>query len=511
MLPSLGGDWPSILLKLGVFYILISQPAYIKYCSGIATFLYLLIANVFIPGFISPLAKIPNAHWSSAYTDTWIKLKEANGGTGLQDVLKAHKKYGPIVRVSPRTLSICSLDSLRQAYSGGFDKTTFYNEFTNYNVPNLVSTIHNRPHSIQKRMISNVYSKSYIQKSEDFDTLSKVMLYDRLFPTLLAAARTNDDVDAYGLNQALGADFMNAYLFGTRNGTNLIQDVVSRNEIILALKIKLRKTPKKVASNAMFDRHLLSMCEAAGGIAPPPYNIMTSLPSTKAVVYGQIMSKLAKETLTSGIPPRLIAASEMMDQNIAAIETFKVALTYTQWELSRKPDLVTRLQAELSTLSPSLRYDPSAATPPALPDPKDLDALPFLNAILKEILRLYTPSPGMFPRAVPREGVVMDGRYIPGGTTVAAAAYCLHRNEAVYPEAENFMPERWLAGNSNGVDGSPGGRTEQERWYWPFGSGGRMCIGSHFAIQGKCSLKPGVKLSSPVLCVAIEVTLLISL
>ena len=81
----------------------------------------------------------------------------------------------------------------------------------------------------------------------------------------------------------------------------------------------------------------------------------------------------------------------------------------------------------------------------------------------------------------------MDGRYIPEGTTVAASGYCLHRNEAVYPEAEKFRPERWLSGKCNGVDGSAGVRSEQDRWYWPFGSGGRMCIGSHFAVQGMWS------------------------
>jgi hypothetical protein len=64
--------------------------------------------------FVSPLAKVPNAHWSAPITSFWIQSKRRNGGTGIRDVFAAHKKYGPTVRVASKELSTASLDGIRQ-------------------------------------------------------------------------------------------------------------------------------------------------------------------------------------------------------------------------------------------------------------------------------------------------------------------------------------------------------------------------------------------------------------
>ena len=56
-------------------------------------------------------------------------------------------------------------------------------------------------------------------------------------------------------------------------------------------------------------------------------------------------------------------------------------------------------------------------------------------------------------------------------------SYCLHRNPEVFPEPEIWRPERWL------IDQTSPEYKEMLRWFWAFGSGGRMCIGSHLAVQ----------------------------
>lgn len=62
-----------------------------------------------------------------------------------------------------------------------------------------------------------------------------------------------------------------------------------------------------------------------------------------------------------------------------------------------------------------------------------LAELSFLNAVTHEALRLG--SPYYLPRIAPREGTIIDGRYLPGGTVVAVAAY----SQQVSPE--NFYPD----------------------------------------------------------------------
>lgn len=137
---------------------------------------FLIFNSIVYPKLVSPLSKIPNAHFTARFSSFWIKFQRRGGRTGIKPIFEAHRRNGPVIRVGPNEVSVASLDGLRQVYTGAFEKTGFYLEFMNFKIPNLVSMMGNQPHSIQKRMISNVYSKSFIQSSPDLETLSKVLL-----------------------------------------------------------------------------------------------------------------------------------------------------------------------------------------------------------------------------------------------------------------------------------------------------------------------------------------------
>ena len=103
-------------------------------------------------------------------------------------------------------------------------------------------------------------------------------------------------------------------------------------------------------------------------------------------------------------------------------------------------------------------------------DDEKLRALPLLDKVIKETLRLR-PSVGQgLPRAVPTGGVTIEGHYIPGGTTVAIPAYSMHRVRSVWPDPEKFDPSRWENVTRDMKDS-----------FVPFGGGSRVCIGQHFA------------------------------
>ena len=105
----------------------------------------------------------------------------------------------------------------------------------------------------------------------------------------------------------------------------------------------------------------------------------------------------------------------------------------------------------------------------------DLKNLSYLQAVVKETLRLYPPGPLLVPHEA-REDCSIQGYRVPKGTRVFANVWKLHRDPRVWSEAEKFSPERFL--NENGeVD--EGQRFE----YLPFGSGRRACPGSTFATQ----------------------------
>ncbi|KAJ7097294.1 cytochrome P450 [Mycena belliarum] len=105
-----------------------------------------------------------------------------------------------------------------------------------------------------------------------------------------------------------------------------------------------------------------------------------------------------------------------------------------------------------------------------------LAALPYLNAVINEALRLA--SPYYLPRVVPAGGVVIDGEFIAQGTTVALAAYSQQTSpENFYPDPLDYRVERWLPGGLG-----PGSKTEKAALY-SFSSGPHVCIAKSFAYQ----------------------------
>lgn len=190
---------------------------------------------------------------------------------------------------------------------------------------------------------------------------------------------------------------------------------------------------------------------------------------------------------------RLELASDQMDFNAAALETSGLTLTWLLYELSQRPALQRRLRDEALTLDPPLVFPPpsSSSLPPAhppssptddycsLPDPKRLEQLPLLDAVLHETLRRWPAIAGRQPRVTPSVVTLAGHAGIPAGVTVQAYAYSLHRNGEVFAEPEEWRPERWMVGE----DDDDGSLAEMRRWFWAFGSGGRVCVGRHFAVN----------------------------
>ena len=139
----------------------------------------------------------------------------------------------------------------------------------------------------------------------------------------------------------------------------------------------------------------------------------------------------------------------------AGIDTTGDALCFLMWELSQPRSLPyqQKLQAELR----------------ANTNPPNLDALPYLDAVVTEGLRCFPAIPMSLPRRVPAGGRTVDGFVLPEGTTVSCQAYSVQRvDEGVFPVPDTFKPERWLEEK---------GEAERKRLFFAFANGGRGCVG----------------------------------
>lgn len=98
----------------------------------LAAIVFLIYKLLIYPAYVSPLSKIPSAHFTASWAPLWI-LWARYTRVEVQTIHKAHQKYGPIVRLGPNEVSVNCVDGgLRIVYAGGFEKPYFYDQFENY-------------------------------------------------------------------------------------------------------------------------------------------------------------------------------------------------------------------------------------------------------------------------------------------------------------------------------------------------------------------------------------------
>jgi cytochrome P450 len=135
---------------------------------------------------------------------------------------------------------------------------------------------------------------------------------------------------------------------------------------------------------------------------------------------------------------------ELLTLLVAGHETTATSLAWAVERLSRHPEKLDRLRAEV-----------------------EADSEDYLTATIQETLRLRPVISIVIRRLT--EPVEIGGYELPAGVSVTPSVYLVHRNPEIYPDPESFKPERFL-------DDPPGTYT----WI-PFGGGVRRCLGASFA------------------------------
>ena len=152
---------------------------------------------------------------------------------------------------------------------------------------------------------------------------------------------------------------------------------------------------------------------------------------------------------------------------LAGTDTTTVTMTWALALLLNNRDALTKAQTELDQHVGSQRQ----VTEP------DLTNLVYLQAILKETMRLYPAASLGVPHEA-MEDCTIRGYHIPVGTRLLVNLSKLHRDPNVWAEPNEFRPERFLTGDHKNVD-----VRGQNFELIPFGSGRRMCPGVSFALK----------------------------
>lgn len=189
-----------------------------------------------------------------------------------------------------------------------------------------------------------------------------------------------------------------------------------------------------------------------------------------------------KNTIVSTFTDSNLPASEKTVERIAqdtigmmigGTETVAGTLSHMTYHLLSNPETMAKLHAELATV---------ATDPQNLPAWDVLEKLPYFSAVLLECLRLFLGASFRLARISPDQDIIYKGNWtradgnievqhrIPRGYAIGMSAGITHFDESIFPEAELFVPERWL--NEKGEK-----RKDLQQYLLSFGKGSRMCIG----------------------------------
>jgi cytochrome P450 len=145
---------------------------------------------------------------------------------------------------------------------------------------------------------------------------------------------------------------------------------------------------------------------------------------------------------------------------LAGHETTALALSWWAGLIAQHPEAAQLAQAEVDSVLAGqlIQY-------------ADVANMRYLNWTLKEALRLYPPASALMSRRAVRD-VTLGDWLIPKGAMVRVTPWVVHRDARWFVEPNRFMPERFN-------EDTP---LPNRNSFIPFGTGPRVCIGSHYAM-----------------------------
>ncbi|KAH7910533.1 cytochrome P450 [Hygrophoropsis aurantiaca] len=206
-----------------------------------------------------------------------------------------------------------------------------------------------------------------------------------------------------------------------------------------------------IEKSSLQGRDLLSLLVRA--------NMATDIPENQ---------KLSDEDVLAQVPTFLVAGHE----------TTSTATTWALFSLTQQPEVQAKLREELFTIDSET------------PSMDELSALPYLDAVVRETLRVHSPVPSTVRIAMKDDILPLDNPFtdkhgqvqteikVSKGDPIFIPILAINRSEAIWgPDAKEFKPERWesppeSASNIPGIWGH----------LLTFLGGPRACIGYRFSL-----------------------------
>ncbi|KAJ6088604.1 hypothetical protein N7486_009865 [Penicillium sp. IBT 16267x] len=439
----------------------------------------------------SPLKDVPGPFWTR-FTSLWY-FDRCRKGRFEHENIDLHQKYGPVVRISPDHYSISDISDIKTVYGTGskFPKSAWYDAWRHPKQWTVFSDRDIKRHSDNRKKFTGLYSMSSVVNYEPFVN----RCIDIFFQRLDEFADRKQVFDLGHWFQCYAFDVIGDITFGQRFGFldhgNDIDGAINAVHQILVYStlvgiypkwhLRLFNTLSKFKSSgaagrayiAKFVRDKIDLLEQERNNVDKPATETSKTPDflTK-------MMKARDEDPEKVTDYHLFA---MGQSNVAAgSDTTAVSLSAIMWYLLNSPEALGKLRDEIHEFTQKGRCSVNITF-------NETQEMPYLQAVMKEALRLH-PATGLpMWRVVPAGGAQLSDRFFPEGTVVGINTWVAHYDEKVFPNARAFRPERWLESETE-----PEKLKEMNQMYMPFGLVSRTCLGKHISILEMSKLIPRI-------------------
>ncbi|KAF7875086.1 hypothetical protein EAF04_002258 [Stromatinia cepivora] len=431
-------------------------------------YLTLILTQILLLNIQNP--HLPPGPWYTRFTNLILRYHEWNGNRRIYiDAL--HKKFGESVRIGVKEFAFCGKEGVRGVYGsiggGGdreLDKTGFYALFRQMGVRTTFSTEQRLEHKEKKRNTAKPYRNSEILKPVIMDAIEE---RSQAFLRKIEGSE-NGIIDLYRYAHCYALDCISHVLLG-KQGTKSIEEKAG-------MEMMNEMTYYSTFKSQLLTFYLQPLSTFLLSLLPQHSTLLTNTYVLSSCLLPNQEPHTLLHTLQHASPPisEIEIAAEIIDHLAAGIDTTGIALTYLMYILSLpcNHEIQEKLHRSL-VLYPQTNLE---SKPKTNTQTDQENTITYINALINETLRLYTPIPNSQPRLVAKsEPKIIDNYLIPGNSTVSVQAWSSHRNPRIFgDDVESFRPERWLVSGDE--------IREMERGFLAFGKGGRACIGKNLAL-----------------------------
>ncbi|KAB5566639.1 cytochrome P450 [Coniochaeta sp. 2T2.1] len=406
-------------------------------------------------------------------------------GDRAQTLLALHNTYGPVVRVGPNEVSISDWRAYRQIYTNKASRKeeSFYKAAKFIAHENIFTMRNKAEHSARRKLQSQPYSQTAVFENESLIASRATILVDRAISGAETSA-SGRTVDMYTLCGLFSLEVILQCAFNHDSGERADGDSL---EYLHMMDASAKLLPINAAMPWILKLGIGAHLPGGLGQRYRGHARWAQMTDTFLADF-QANDRAYDKSQRFLSTPLLVNHDEFLGRRLSRSEALEEAMGIafagsgtTSTTLFYLIYAMSRPEAEIK--QELLRQEINAAAKNGKLGLKDIQGVPYLNAVIKETMRLYPTIISTLPRTLETSVTISPSSShsglktavcLPAGTDVGMQNYVHHRDPSVFPDPHTFNPERWLSSDEAELK-------DMEAALTPFSLGPRMCIGQNLA------------------------------